>query len=315
MSVFAPGKLVLTGAYAVLHGARALVVATSRGAIADASRSAPSATPEVRAALGDSGAPHVDASSMFVGGRKLGLGASAAILVASVAARDVERGADISAAETRALLFARVRKAHAEAQSGGSGVDVAASVHGGALAYHIDSGATPVVLPPRLHLSVFACGTSARTSDLRAEVARLAASQPRIHASCMDSIAAASDAALDACTRAALGKFVSAIDQTARALDALGAAAGIGIVPAGFVALADIARAESAAFSVSGAGGGDVAVFFGEAAPSPTFLERAKALGLFNLPLDLDEKGVRIVSRPAPRLADAAGPETLPVRS
>ena len=37
MKVFAPGKLVLTGAYAVLEGAPAIVVATSRGAFADGS--------------------------------------------------------------------------------------------------------------------------------------------------------------------------------------------------------------------------------------------------------------------------------------
>lgn len=141
-------------------------------------------------------------------------------------------------------------------------------------------------------------------------------SQPKIHASCMDAIAAASERALDACSRADLGGFVGALDETARALDTLGDVAGIGIVPQGFRALGDVARAEAAAFSVSGAGGGDVAVFVGEAAPSVSFLERAKALGLFLLPLDLDEKGVRIVSRPAARLGDdAASPETLPLRS
>ncbi len=49
MRVFAPGKLVLTGAYAVLEGAPAIVVATNRGAVADATRVALTATPEVRA--------------------------------------------------------------------------------------------------------------------------------------------------------------------------------------------------------------------------------------------------------------------------
>ena len=48
-----------------------------------ASRSA--STAEVRAALGEGvAAPHADASDMFIGTRKLGLGASAAILVASL---------------------------------------------------------------------------------------------------------------------------------------------------------------------------------------------------------------------------------------
>ena len=66
---------------------RSIVVATSRGAYADSSRAASFVTPEVKAALGDSAAPHVDASSMFVGDRKLGLGASAAILVAEIKRR------------------------------------------------------------------------------------------------------------------------------------------------------------------------------------------------------------------------------------
>ena len=38
MKVFAPGKLVLTGAYAVLSGAPAIVFATNRGVYADGER-------------------------------------------------------------------------------------------------------------------------------------------------------------------------------------------------------------------------------------------------------------------------------------
>ena len=57
MRVFAPGKLVLTGAYAVLGGAPAIVMATNRGAYADGARITPTPTAEVRAALGDVDAP------------------------------------------------------------------------------------------------------------------------------------------------------------------------------------------------------------------------------------------------------------------
>jgi hypothetical protein len=65
-------------------------------------------------------------------------------------------------------------------------------------------------------------------------------------------------------------------------------------VPEGFDALEDLAAREDAALCVSGAGGGDVAVFVGREPPSRAFLERAHALGLFPLDVDLDEKGVRI---------------------
>lgn len=298
MNVFAPGKLVLTGAYAVLHGAPAIVVATSRGATADTARVAPSPTPEVRAALGDAGAPHVDASPMFAFGRKLGLGASAAILVASVAARDVERGADLASPDVRALLFARARRAHAEAQGGGSGVDVAASVYGGVLRYTMDVVPTRAAMPPGLRLTVFACPTSARTADLRAEVARLAAAEPTVHNARISELAAIADDAARAVDRGDGEAFVAALRRTLASLALLGDAARVGIVPDGFLALAADAEREGAAFCVSGAGGGDVAVFAGSAAPSQSFVDRAKALGLFLLPLDLDEKGARVVSRP-----------------
>ena len=62
MKTFAPGKLVLTGAYAVLEGAPAVSVAVSRGALVDSERIALAATIEVAAALGEGApAPHADA--------------------------------------------------------------------------------------------------------------------------------------------------------------------------------------------------------------------------------------------------------------
>ena len=88
-------------------------------------------------------------------------------------------------------------------------------------------------------------------------------------------------------------RFVVALRRTARALATLGEAAQVGIVPDRFDELEAIAAAEEASFSVSGAGGGDVAAYVGPAAPSAKFLERAHALGLFPLDALADNKGVR----------------------
>jgi phosphomevalonate kinase len=296
MKAFAPGKLVVTGAYAVLEGAPAIVVATSRGALADGARAALTATPEVRAAIGDATAPHFDASSMFVGARKLGLGASAAILVASLAVREAEKGSDLSSAAVRDALFARARAAHAEAQGGGSGVDIAASVYGGVLRYTLGSLAR-VRLPAKTRLSVFACATSARTAELRREVDTLATSNPVVYTACLkelSAVAAEASAAVEGDDHDAL---IAAVRRTLRGLTRLGAASGAPIVPAGFDVLSELAAAEDAALCVAGAGGGDVAAFVGHAPPSPAFIERAHAFGLFPLDLEMDEKGVRTASQ------------------
>jgi phosphomevalonate kinase len=297
---------VLTGAYAVLGGAPAVVMATSRGAFADGARTNPTPSAEVRAALGDVPSPHVDASALFLGTRKLGLGASSAILVASLAAREVARGSDLSDERVRRALFDRARAAHAAAQAGGSGVDVAASVHGGVLEY-VPGVAQPRSLPPGLAVHVFACGTSARTSELRAQVDRLAAVSPGSHARLfgeLEEIAHAAAAAVRAGDRAA---FILAVRGAARALARLGEAASAPIVPPGFLALEELASAEGGAFCVSGAGGGDVAVFLGSAPPSPPFVARALGSGLFAIDLALDEKGVRATSHaPTFNVGDAA---------
>lgn len=315
---FAPGKLVLTGAYAVLEGAPAIVVATSRGAHADGDRTTPAPTPEVVAALGDEHeAPHYDASALFLGARKLGLGASAAIVVASIAVREAEAGADLAASSVRDAIFARARAAHAAAQSGGSGVDVAASVHGGVLEYSLaadDQGAwliptvRRVALPTGTVLTVFACGTSARTTELRGFVDRLATRQPSVHRKCMDQLGAIARDAARAVRNDDRRGFVDAIRSAAATLAQLGTAAEAPIVPEGFTALADAAAAEGAAFCVSGAGGGDVAAFVGSARPSESFLTQARARGLFVLDVDVDEKGVRIVSQAS---AQAAAPREM----
>ena len=299
MKVFAPGKLVLTGAYAVLGGAPAIVMATDRGAYADSSRTNPPDMPrsaEVRAALGDIAPPHIDASSLFLGGRKLGLGASAAILVASLGALEAARGADLADAGVRAALFDRARAAHATAQNGGSGVDVAASIHGGVLEY-VPGVSTPRTLPPGTVIHVFACGTSASTAALRGQVDLFASTSPATYRPCIEDLETIAHEAAAAVNDGDRDALIGAVRRAARALSRLGVSASAPIVPAGFGALEDIAAAEGAAFCVSGAGGGDVAAFVGSASPTPAFVKRAHAHGLFEIDVKLDEKGVRAATQ------------------
>jgi mevalonate kinase len=84
MKAKAPGKVVLSGAYAVLEGSPCIVTAVDRYVTADATRPAQHIAAEVREAMAPP-FPHIDASELRAEGRKLGLGSSAAIVVASLA--------------------------------------------------------------------------------------------------------------------------------------------------------------------------------------------------------------------------------------
>jgi phosphomevalonate kinase len=288
MRVIAPGKLVLTGAYAVLEGAPAIVVAVDRYAAVD------TRTPGT-----------VDTRSLYdAAGQKLGLGSSAASMVASFGARALARGEDPRHAAVRTEIFRAVRAAHKREQGGGSGVDVAASVHGGALRYTIvrdPSGASKrptdatmraVDLPAGLVLASYWSGTSARTSEL---LSRVDALRARGGASAVFTrLRAAAEDAADAVADAA--SFVRKASIFGRVLASLGEAADAPIVPPAFAELASLAEHEHAAFYPSGAGGGDVAVWLGIAPPSPAFTRRAEALALAPLALAVDHGGVRAES-------------------
>jgi phosphomevalonate kinase len=279
VKVIAPGKLVLTGAYAVLEGAPAIVIAVDRHAAAAV------ASPE-----------SVDVSALQdSSGRKLGLGSSAASMVATEGARAVARGEDPSDPLVRASIFRAVRGAHAVSQGGGSGVDVAASVHGGVLRYEVtdtESRVHSLDLPRGLVFEAWWSGWSARTSDLLARVAALRARSP---GALGPLVALASTAAAHVETGDAHA-FVRAARAYGRGLFALGHAADAPIVLPGFAELAAMAEREDGAFLPSGAGGGDVGVWLGVALPSPAFAAHAAALSMSRLALALERDGVRTQS-------------------
>jgi phosphomevalonate kinase len=302
VKVIAPGKLVLTGAYAVLEGAPAIVAAVDRYAVADTQ--SPGKI-DVRS-LQDSG------------GQKLGLGSSAASIVASFGARALARGDDPRHAAVRSEIFRSARDAHQRQQGGGSGVDVAASVHGGVLRYTVlrspssrapQAAAAPssgppstrrfetsihaVDMPPGLVLAAFWSGTSARTSDLLARVDALRARGGAV--AVFTALRGVAEEAADAIGDA--GRFVQRAAAFGRALAALGDAADAPIVPPAFAELSSLAEREGAAFFPSGAGGGDVAVWLGVEPPSSVFSARATALALSPLTIAIDLGGVRPESR------------------
>ena len=305
MRARAPGKLVLSGAYSVLAGAPAIVVAVDRYAEADTERPPERVTDEVSAAIAAGAmkrAPWFDASALrarLADGRdvKLGLGSSAAILVASMAAAWAEEDRTLDKRD----LFAACLGAHREAQKGGSGIDVAASTFGGALACWLaPDGSLRVVphdLPSGLVLTVFASPVSASTPDLVGRVRAFSQSAPAAYAQLLGDATAGADHAVTATT---VTELVGGLRTQARALHALGEAAGAPIFTPDVIALGEIAAEEGALFYPSGAGGGDVAIFAGDRPPSERFHREAAALGRFHLALATGAPGMFVVSTRSP---------------
>jgi len=296
MKARAPGKVMLTGGYAVLEGAPALVMAVDRYAHADTARAAEAPTAEVAHALGDK-APYCDKSELFHEGTKVGLGSSAAVLVASLGATFAARGQDLDNPDVRTAIFSRARDAHLEVQGGGSGFDVAASTYGGVLRYSLISGvpcALQAELPEELHFAVYFSGSSARTSDLLAQVAAFKQRDPEAHQKCLIALGRASEIAVQQCQAGTAHEFIVAARRFGEALEELGEASDSPIVPLEFKRLTVAAAEERATFLPSGAGGGDIGVFLGEAPPSEQFANRALQLGMHSLSLAIDRFGVRV---------------------
>lgn len=271
MKARAPGKVVLSGAYSVLHGAPAIVSAVSRYVVADGARPADFVTDEVKAALATGqAAPWFDASELREGGRKLGLGSSAAILAASLCALE---GGSVSLE----AMFARGLAAHRAAQGGGSGVDVAASTFGGTLVYRLTEAQpelSAVSLPTHLCIEVWTCPTSASTRELLAAVARLAEREPALHQHFLGAQAAAATSAAASIQQSGAPGFVAALRAQYQALSGLGRAAGVPIVTPELVELTPLAEQQGGVLLPAGAGGGDIALFVG-AAPSSAALRAA----------------------------------------
>jgi len=313
----APGKIVLSGAYSVLEGAPALVAAVDRYVWADTARQPSLVTPEVRQAmlneLGIERPPWFDAAQLRQAGgpggdRKLGLGSSAAILVASLAASLLEVG--LGREQLAGEVLGRALRAHRAAQGGGSGIDVAASCYGGVLCCLLNPATgelsvRPHELPAGLCLEVFSCPGVAETRVMLQAVAGLKQSRPSRYRA---ALGRASDGAERAAGATTAAELVGALAEQLAALEALGRAAGVAIVTAEVAELAASLSGSAACFVPAGAGGGDVAVLVGEEPVPQHFRARAAALGVRAVDLRLGAPGVQpVLDEPPAELAgDAA---------
>lgn len=226
--------------------------------------------------------------------QKLGLGSSAALTVALTAGLL----AAISGAETsRTRVEILAQRAHRHFQGGaGSGIDIAAAVHGGVVLLDGAQGAVRALgWPAGLEWLAVWSGESASTPALLVRLAAFHRRDPSAYGHHLAGLAAVAARTAAAWERNATASLLEGLADYDAALRALDGAAGIGIITPVHERLARLARESGSLYKTSGAGGGDFGIAFaGSKAPITRFAAACAAEGFLTLPGDAGAPGVAI---------------------
>jgi phosphomevalonate kinase len=227
--------------------------------------------------------PYFDAGPLRSGDKKLGLGSSAAILVASLGAvmaneaSEAGKGGYADDEALRAAVLEPAIAAHRAAQGGGSGIDVATSVRGGIVVARRRPGEPQLeldqaTLPAGLVVRVLFAGVPASTPELVSRVRALGQASPAEYAALMRELTAGAEEAVAALRAGSAARFIGALAAQLSGFTRLGARAGAGIVTAEVTELARVARDSGGVVLPAGAGGGDVALYVGTEPPPEALL-------------------------------------------
>ena len=296
----APGKVVLSGEYAVLDGAPAVSMAVNRRATATVSvvdgeehvlDVAGTAAPGdfalfdavVNQVFPDGGRKfraRLDTSAFAEDGRKLGVGSSAAIAVALAAALDPNSSGTLENA------FA----AHAKLQGGiGSGVDVATSATGGLVRFQRGAAISRLDWPEGLSYALLWSGVPASTAERVRAVDMNAATDVR------RTLSARAGQAAEAWASGNAELVLAATAEYANALRAFSDEQDLDVFAAGHDVMSDAAGKRGLVYKPCGAGGGDVGIVLGRDAQSvASFADSAEARGFRQIDIALDPDGIRV---------------------
>lgn len=300
----APGKIMLTGEYAVLHGHRAVVVTVGKrvtarfGSSPSKSRLIHHLAERVGQSDPDAGERartiEVDSSELYDGDHKLGLGSSAAV---AVAATTLALGDDDPVVVRRLALHAH-RAAQAERGAAGSGADIGACAHGGAVAVRAgedDLEVEPLTLPGNLDLVLVWTGIAADTASLVAQVAAAGQRDPEEFDSALGRIAAASEALVAACEAGDAPSAVAAIHAGGAAHLGLAAITGVPLITPVHKQIRAMAAPRGGAAKPTGAGGGDIALAaFPGRTQADAFRRDLYIAGMHTLNLRVGVKGAKL---------------------
>jgi phosphomevalonate kinase len=328
-SASAPGKIVLCGEYAVLAGAPAILTAVDRRArvVVETTGAnehvliAPGLVDEALRFHRDTGgnyswsgdryrlveevleacgglpakslSMHLDTQAFRdpESGRKLGLGSSAALATALVAALDALFQTGLDVQKTAA-------GAHRNYQSGtGSGADIAASLPA---APYAETSDTPQNGRPRVRAIRWPAGLeyrvlwSGRASDTATKLRKLEA-RKALRCKSADALAASAAVVSDLWDTSSANAVLAALRIYVKDLQYFSADQDVGIFDAGHRELVAPAESMELVYKPCGAGGGDIGVVFGaNAAALNAFCAHASGSGFMCLDMAVSARGVSI---------------------
>ena len=297
----APGKLFLSGEYAVLEGAVAVVTtvdARATAIIGDVSTHVSSVLQAVADMVSGeifTDRPpdvHVNSDVFLANGIKLGLGSSAAVCAAACGLLFEHAGLPIDGNRDRILEIAS--KAHFTAQgSRGSGADVAAGVLGGTILFSA-KGIRPMASEPGICAKVVWTGRASSTVELLGRVSDLERSDRPGYRRRMDDLLDLAGELEEAYSLGEAKRIVDLTSEYGLAMKRLGNEAGAPVVTREHERVMTIAAAAGGAAKPSGAGGGDCAVaVFATPREAALFENRCAKDGLRILDLRLHVEGLR----------------------
>lgn len=330
LRVSVPGKLFLTGEYAVLEGAPALLSAVNRrvqvsieqapghcwiisapdigidtlelardgrlpGNLDAATRARLGVYDAVRATMAEYTGPLRQPLAIRIDSKAFHndghkLGLGSSAAVAAALTAALSR---ISGeAYDKATLCRLTIAAHRHAQKGaGSGADVATSVYGGIIEYCSDTVQAQRTWPDGITGMAVVTGDGASTTDLVGRVAAYSKHEPGAYQADMAQLKRLATMAKSTLTNAA--SFLSLVQDYFAALDTLGNHAGAGIVVDRHRELASLAARHGGAFKTTGAGGGDLGLVFARSGkPARKLTEILEANGVDIIPLDFGADGL-----------------------
>jgi phosphomevalonate kinase len=226
---------------------------------------------------------------------KLGLGSSAALTVALLGALHALGGQP-------APTLAECVDAHRAIQHGrGSGIDIAASLHGGLSRFQLDASHTPQVealtWPDGLHWRCVYSGKPASTSAMLATVAAWRARQPGEYTRRIHELATMASRGVDAVARADSATALASFHDYAIALAGLGEASGADIASRAHRALGQLADECGVTYKSCGAGGGDVGITFSvDDVRLQVFSERATRAGFPVIEMQAAARGLEVLA-------------------
>jgi phosphomevalonate kinase len=323
VSATAPGKLVVIGEYAVLAGAPALVMAVNRYCRADVGPSGdgrnhlriaasdrnllefapgePSGTALVDLVLESVSCDEawrgtLDTADFFDGERKLGIGSSAAAMVAWSAALSDFAGVDA------APDLGRLVAMHRRFQGGrGSGLDIAASLAGGLIEYRLGEGNMPLVansrLPDGVGFAAVYSGNAATTGKLVGLFDVWRAADPGQANAQIDQLVDIARRGCDAARANDSAAFLREIADYGRELDKLGERIGADLVTADHREIAQHSERSGVAYKISGAGGGDLGLAFSDDPGALAAFGEAVGETYRVIPMAMSEDGLVVEER------------------